>query len=191
MYKRLNILDFDIPKDDVDCWNRYAQHRWVYDLSRLLDAQNIKWSPFPQCGLTHKTINMSLTSMEQIDISPSQIYIEKPLGLHIQTEVYIVKGEIRHMSSNTTNIGENQAALAGQIELLINAFVTLYFVKFTGIITCVTIGQNIYKIQLRSNSDLSITANTNTNKLIKRLYRRTQATLSGLTDQALHESFAS
>lgn len=46
--------EIDFPQDDVECWDRYPKHRWVYDLSRLLDTQNIKWSPFETSSLNDR-----------------------------------------------------------------------------------------------------------------------------------------
>jgi len=191
MQKKTDTSELDIPKDDIDCWERYPKHRWVYDLSRLLDAQHIGWSPYEVPMYPHRELNMRLESELPIIRQPGFIYTKTPEGDHLTSEVYIAKGEIkliRHFDSKT---GKELPNLVGEVELRLNAFVTLHFAKFTGVTTCETHGHDIYRIQLRAYSDLSLTTDSEINKLTKRIYKRTEITLNGLTDRILHESLAS
>jgi hypothetical protein len=191
MQKKTDTSELDIPKDDVDCWERYPKHRWVYDLSRLLDAQHISWSPYEVSMYPYRELNMRLESELPIIRQPGFIYTKTPEGDHLTSEVYIAKGEIkliRHLDSKT---GKELPNLVGEVELRLNAFVTLHFAKFTGVITCETHGHDIYRIQLRAYSDLSLTTDSEIIKLTKRIYKRTETTLNGLTDRILHESLAS
>src|ERR1035437_4169040 len=125
MHRRIDTLDLDIPIDDIECWERYPKHHWVYDLSRLLDAQNIKWSPYETENLRDKMVNMYFDSPKDIIYETSHIYINKPDGDCILTEVYITKGEIkltRHIDKRTRiEIQE----FMGNIELRIKAFVSM------------------------------------------------------------------
>lgn len=191
MQRKIETIDLDMPKDDLDCWNRYPKHRWVYELSRLLDAQNIKWSPFEQTDLPHRELNMRLYTREPIIRQPGFIYIEKPTGNHLLTEVYIVKGEIKLMRHLDPDSGQELPVLIGEIELRLSAFISLYFSKFTGIITTETFSNEIFHIQLRSNSDLSLTSNQEISKLIKKIYKKTDITIYGLTDRIHRETLAS
>lgn len=188
MQKKTDTLELDIPIDDIECWERYPKHRWVYDLSRLLDAQNIKWSPYETDTLQDKEVNMYFNSNRNIIYETSHIYINKPEGDHILTEVYITKGEIkltRHIDKRTrVEIQE----FMGNIELRVNAFVSMHFQKFTGVITAESIGNDIMSIRLRPYSELSINVSPDIIKLTKRIYKKTDITLSGLTDQVIRET---
>ena len=188
MHKKIDTLELAIPKDDVECWERYSKHRWVYDLSRLLDAQNVKWSPYETDELKCKEININLNSSKNIE--SGYIYMDRPQGSHIYTEVYITKGEIklsRYLDKWTHTEVQN---IIGDIDLRINAFVSMHFQKFSGIITIESIGNIIVSIHLRPLSELT-SANTDIARLIKRIYKKTGITVIGLTDQVLHETIAS
>jgi len=190
MQKKTDINELDIPVDDVECWERYPKHHWVYDLSRLLDAQNIRWSPYEVEGF-EREVNMTLNTDRALIRQPGFIYMKKPEGRKLYTEVYIAKGEIKHMRHIDPETGKELAQLIGEVELRLSAFVTLYFVRFTGVITAETYSNEIHRIQLRPQSDLSQEENANIVKLAKRIYKKTEITLSGLTDRALHNELAS
>ncbi len=168
MNKKFDINELDIPVDDIDAWNRYPKHRWVYDVPRLLETQNIKWSPFKTVSLDTEWVSMSLKSNAKIDLKPMHIFIEFPSGASSNTEVYINKGEIKLLR----HIDCDQKEIIGEIELRINAFVTLHFQKFTGVISVLSFGSDIYQIALRPHSALDINANDNVIKLIKRIYKK-------------------
>ena len=192
MHKKIEIQDLDIPKDDVECWNRYPKHRWVYDLSRLLDVQNIKWSPFYVDLLPDYAVSMYLESTNSISYVPAWIYIKNPSGKQVLSEIHIIKGDIRHIRYIDKLSGDIITESVGDIEIRINAFITIHFQKFTGIITTETIGNGIYSIRLRPMSDLALSANTNITKLIKRIYKKNNVVhISGLTDHTLHDTIAS
>lgn len=184
-------MGLDIPKDDIECWEKYPKHRWVYDLSRLLDAQNIKWSPYEVDSSPSRELNLDLYSAETRVRQPGFIYIKNPEGNHLISEVYISKGEIKYLR-HIDPTSRKEIPVVGEVELRLNAFVTLYFVKFTGVITTETYGNEIFKIRLRPQSDLSLESNSDIVKLIKRIYKRTDSQqLLGLTDRSLHETLAS
>ena len=60
MNRKTDTQELDIPKDDIECWTRYPKYRWVYELSRLLDSQHIRWSLFEIDDLTNKELNIKL-----------------------------------------------------------------------------------------------------------------------------------
>ena len=192
MQKKIEIQDLDIPRDDIECWDRYPKHRWVYDMSRLLDAQNIKWSPFSSDALPMMVANMYLKSNLGLPYTSAYIYIEQPAGKHVLSEVYITKGEIkylRHADNYTKKIITDDL---GDVELRISAFVSIHFQKFTGVISIESIGNDIYSIILRPVPELALVANTDIAKLIKRIYKKTDLIhVTGLTDQSLREAIAS
>lgn len=190
MQKKIDINELDIPVDDVECWERYPKHHWVYDLSRLLDAQNIKWSPFETPGM-QREINILIDTDKPVVRQPGFIYTKKAEGRRLFTEIYIAKGEVKLMRHIDPETNKELTQLIGEVELRLSAFITLYFVRFTGVISAETYGNEIHRIKLRPQSDLSQEENANIVKLAKRIYKKTEVTLSGLTDRALHNELAS
>jgi len=190
MQKRTQIQDLDIPIDDIECWDRYPKYRWVYDISRLLDAQNIKWSPFNIHPMM--ITNMYFDTEKDVAYVPAYIYINDPVGKQYITEVYITKGEIKHMRYICKSTGIVATEDVGGIELRISAFVSIHFQKFTGVISVETIGSDIYAIRLRPMSELVLVPNAEVSKLLKRIYKKNDISqVTGLTDHTLHVSIAS
>jgi hypothetical protein len=191
MHKKTDTFEFDIPKDDIECWERYPKYRWMYELSRLLDSQNIRWSPYFQQSLPDRELSIELVTQETILRQPGFIYIKKPDGQHVISEVYIVKGEIRNLRHFDPITDNELESLIGVVELRISAFVTLHFQKFTGVISVDTYANEILRIRLRPHVDPSHETNIDIIKLIKRIYKKTEITLNGPTDRVLHETLAS
>lgn len=191
MHKKTENTEIDIPKDDIECWERYPKHHWVYDLSRLLDAQHIGWSPFEVPMYPQRMVNMKLLSNHEIAREHGFIYTKKLEGNRLITEIYIVKGEIKFIRHIDPNSVHELDLLVGELELRLNAFVILHFQKFTGVITTETYGNEIFKVQLRPHSELGLVINSELVKLIRRIYKKTDITLLGLTDRVLHETLAS
>lgn len=174
MNKQTDMQELDIPGDDIDCWERYPKHNWVYDTSRLLDSQGIKWCPYETSIFTEKKLNINLESSKGVTQYPGYIYTKKTVGDNITTEVYIVKGEIKFIR----HVRPSFIPLVGEIELRINAFVSLHLQKFTGIITVDTQSHEIYRIGLRPHTDSIYETNQEVVKLLKRIYKRTDITIT-------------
>jgi hypothetical protein len=191
MHKKTDTIELDFPKDDIDCWEKYTKHRWVYDLSRLLDAQSIKWSPYEIDGLSDKELNIVLQTTKDVASEPGFIYTKKPSGRHLYTEVYITKGEIKLMRHIDSKTGTELPNIIGELELRINAFVTLYFQKFTGVISLETFATEIFRVRLRPYTSPVTETNVEIIKLLKRIYKKTDITINGPSDQVLHETLAS
>ena len=187
MHKKTELIELDFPKDDIECWWKYPRHRWVYDLSRLLDAQNIYWSPYQISG-TIEIPNIKLSTLNNEKISSGIIYIKEPTGACYLTEVFISRGEIKHMRHIDHTSKQELLSLNGEIELKLSAFVSIYFSKFTGIISVRTVGNQIYRIILRSSSELTKEDNELIIKKAKRIYKKTEITLNGLEDRITHET---
>ena len=148
------INEYDIPRDDIECYNKYPRHNWVYNTTRLLDAQKIHWGLIYTPELNHIMPN-KLLGQELVDIQCVEgnrtglmepgIYISKPEGQRVFTDVIIQKGDIKWMKSHHgLFIDENY----GDVDLRIQAFVVLYFKKFNGCISFETIGNEIYACHL-------------------------------------------
>lgn len=160
----------DIPVSDIECWNRYPKHHWVYDTSKVLDAQQVKWSPFKTSELSYPMVNMNLDNMfSLIDCNnlPGVIYIKEPFGNKVYTDVFITKGEIKLFRTNDSC---NQPM--GETELRISAFVSIYFSKFSGVVCFETIQNTIYSISLKPlNRQFN---NSESEKLVKKIYKKTE-----------------
>jgi hypothetical protein len=183
--------DLDIPTDDLDSWARYPRHRWVYEASRLLDAQNIKWSPVPSEQFGFAFDNLSIKT-DQTTHCSGKIYLEHPSGRPLYSEVYISRGEIKFIRHVDPKTGENLTELTGGTDLRINAIVSLYFAKFSGVITCHLVGDFIYRIYLRPQPELGLKETVETLRISKKIFRKTDSyQILGLSDQALQQAHAS
>lgn len=191
MHRKTDTIDFDIPKDDIECWERYPKHRWIYEMSRLLDAQNIKWSPYAVDSLPDRELNIDMLSNRSLIRQPGYIYMKKADGRHMLTEMYITKGEIKLMRHIDPETRKELPGLIGEIELRLSAFVTLYFQKFTGTVGVESYSNEIFRMQLRPHVDISSETNQEVVKLAKRIYKKTDVTAIGLTDRAIHETLTS
>lgn len=190
MQRKADVQGLDVPKDDIESWEKYPKHRWVYEISRLFDAQNIKWSPYQTESCPDRELSIELVSDKSLVRQPGFIWTKKPSADKIITEVHIIKGEIKNIRH--FDLSDNElSSIIGDIELRINAFVTLHFQKFTGVISTDTYAHEIFRIRLRPHISTSLEANGDIAKLTKRIYKRTDVTLSGPTDRALHETLVS
>jgi len=163
MNKKDNLL-YDIPKDDIECWNLYPKHRWVYDISRVLDAQNIKWNLLPDERFTIPEPLINLQSITPIETGI--IYTDRGELPLTEVETFIIKGEIKLIRY----VPQIDASV-GNIELRINAFTTMHFSKFTGVIVAKVYNDEIYRIQLRPYDSTLADKDKSVIKLISRIYK--------------------
>lgn len=167
------ISDYNLPQTDRECWERYPNLNWVYNSTRLLDAQHLSWAPFPTVGFTHgmDTFMFDKKIKFSAEDKPHLIYIAPPGGEHVVTDVIIQKGEIKWMGhiKSPNSISEN---IIGEVDLCINAFVTLFFKKFTGIISVDTIGHCIYAVRLHSTHNMINFYPEEAQKVIKKIFKK-------------------
>ena len=167
--------EVELPTTDLECWDKYPKHHWVYDMSRLLDAQNIKWSPLKTDKFNQAELNLKLNiyyEKQDDESTAGYIFIAPPSGVRRLNEVYIVKGEIKliqHLDPDTLAVSPGTI---GEVELRLNAFITLYFQKFTGVICAETYQNNIYRMSLRPLHHIDLNTTTDANKLIKKIYKK-------------------
>lgn len=171
MHKRIDIQDLDIPIDDYECWNKYPKHRWVYERTRLFDAQDIKWSPWQTENLTDFVDIINLCDKTGMPTRISgRIFTEEMRELQIINEIFIIKGDIKLINQYKDDIKlEN---LIGDLELRLNAFIVMHFIKFTGVITATTVGHNIIDVRLHPHKDTL--SNPDTLKLLKKIYKKNE-----------------
>jgi hypothetical protein len=186
MHRKTDINELYIPHDDVECWNRYPKHRWVYDLSRVLDAQNIRWSPWSTPEFKNLTGNLNLETPLGISYQTADIHFNLPDRHKLKTEVFIIRGDVKHLRHINPTIDNT-----GDAEIRIIAFVSMHFHKFTGVITIETYGSDIFFVALRPLAAHIDETDTEVVKLLKRIYKKSDVSISGPSDQVLHETLAS
>lgn len=186
MNKKLSQIDLDMPVDDWDCWNRYPKHRWVYELSRLYDSQNINWSLTPTDLLDYEQKNLTIDTADSL-ADLGKIYTKNCETITAKSEAYVIKGEIKHIA----HLYQESGLEVGQTEIRITAFIALYFSKFTGVISFTTHQRDIVKISLKPESDLDHIEDKEIAKLVKRIYKKQDSQVIGLTDRVFRESLAS
>ena len=69
-------MTIDIPKDDIECIEKYPKYKWVYDTSRVLDAQNVKWSIFKSENMSKMIQNIHLETSEPLEYHSGYIYVD-------------------------------------------------------------------------------------------------------------------
>lgn len=159
----------DIPLDDTTAYQLYPKYNWVYSTSRLLDMQNIAWSPFPRKGF-----DFELKEFHFVGDS-GKIYTEQMNGDRLTTDVAVMKGDIKWAAHHALDAQGNKTLLnelRGDVELVISALTTLYFKKFAGIISVDTIGTKIVAVRLRMTADMVDKYPEDWLKRVMRIYNR-------------------
>lgn len=178
----MDFESYKIPKDDYDAWDHYAKYNWVYSRKQLLEGQNAKWSPrrtdrFPNAiketffNEYNTTVNTGANDSEL-----GYIYVDDTIKNNsVLTEVVYYKGEINdmfHLKDGVLNYD-----LSGDAEIRIRAFSYMHLTKFTGIICFETISNTIYSMHLLPSTSARDSYNKETNKLIRKIYRKKQISL--------------
>lgn len=180
----LNLDTTKIPVNDLDAWNMYPKFRWVYETSRLMDIQNINWAPFQQenyeTTLPAYNIN-KITDIKQVPFIAAgmqhtgAIFIERLAGEHLITDVVVQKGCVKWLKHHRFNDKNERVVIDvinGNLELKINAMITLHFQKYIGVLSIETIGQNIIAIRLRMTSEIIDQYPEDWLKKVQRVYNR-------------------
>jgi len=173
----------DIPLDDKTAWKMYPNNNWVYSTSRLLEMQNISWSPFYQNGFDHMLNEFCLDDTNKLEESPmavstlpGKIFVRPMHGDVLTTVVAVLKGEIKwaahHVLDSSINKNVVLQDLRGDVELRISALTTLHFRKFAGVITVDSIGHDIIATKLRMTPDVVSQYPEDWLKRVVRIYSR-------------------
>lgn len=187
----------DIPLTDYAAWNMYPKYRWIYSTSRLLDLQNIVWSPFYSSALCasleeftadNQTGNM-LEEWAPNALSDGQtvfgaIFVKPIIGECLTTDAVILKGELKWLAhhtrkadldNNRMQVGKKVLAdIRGDIELRISALAKMALPKYTGVVSVDTIGTTIVSARLRMTPDVIDQYPDGWMKSIIKLYNRKQ-----------------
>lgn len=163
--------NIDVPLNDETAYRLYPRYNWVYSTSRVLDMQNIGWSPFATDGFIQPLKEFALVPTPDA----GTIYTRPLHGELLTTDVAIMKGELKwaaHHKLNDDGTRELIDELRGDIELRISALTTLHFKKFAGIISVDTIGHDIIAVRLRMTTDVVDQYPDDWLKRVLRIYNR-------------------
>ena len=163
--------NIDVPLNDETAYKLYPRYNWVYSTSRVLDMQNIEWSPFSMKGSEFPLIEFPLVDTPEAGV----IYTRPLIGDKLTTDVAIMKGDIKWAAHHSVDDnGEKTLVneLRGDIELRISALTTLHFKKFAGIISVDTIGHDIIAVRLRMTTDIVDKYPEDWLKRVLRIYNR-------------------
>lgn len=163
--------NIDVPLNDETAYKLYPRYNWVYSTSRVLDMQNIEWSPFSMSGFEYPLIEFPLVGSPDA----GKIYTRKLDGEKLTTDVAIMKGELKWAAHHRIDDAGTKTLtndLRGDIELRISALTTLHFKKFAGIISVDTIGHDIIAVRLRMTTDVVDLYPEDWLKRVLRIYNR-------------------
>ena len=168
------MKNLNIPVTDLDCWEKYPKFNWVYETTKLLDAQNVKWKPEPTGDFIYSldciTVGRDIVVPDTLPEN-NNIYVKQPIAkTFLDTEVGIQKGEVKWLQHHIN--GDFVEDIYGEIDLRINAFVLLHLHKFNGIISIRTIDHNIYQIKLNPNKLITHKYPQEANILANKLYKQ-------------------
>lgn len=158
----------DIPLDDVTAYQMYPKYNWVYSTSRLLDMQNIEWSPFKAGHFVHEHTEFPVSDS-------GTIWTREMLGERLTTDVAVLKGDIKwaaHHRTKDDGTKEVLDTLYGDIELRVSALTMLHFKKFAGVISVDTIGSTIVAVRLRMTTEMVESYPEDWLKRVLRIYNR-------------------
>lgn len=143
----------EIPTDHKSSWDKYPKFRWVYETTRLLDMQGIEWSPYRSesyvNGLNMFNYGLPLGLLDWANSVNGSVvaWVPKLKPEVLMTTVAIFKGEAKYFKH--VDVGDVILDnLNGDIELRINAMLSLHFQKFTGVIDVQTFGKDIVAVNL-------------------------------------------
>jgi len=161
------LNDYNIPGTMQDCWEKYPNYNWVYNSTRLLDAQHMPWSPFETSSYSHKLKTFTLSNDNGfIYIPDNENFSEEPL----LTETIIKTGDLKWLAHYVDSKFIDE--INGEADLRINAFIALYLRKFTGGVSFRTRSNHIYEISLCPTKDIIDSYPEVATKLLKKIYKK-------------------
>jgi hypothetical protein len=162
----------NVPIDDIDCWEWFAEHRKIYDKLNVAKTQNFacgtqldhpKHFPVfakPRVNLKGMGLNscVVLNSSEfETVMQPDLIWTAFFEGPHISTDCAVVKGEVKWIRHATGEIWTDgmfkhwviESAQNIELERYISTWVSQNLHGYTGMLNLETIGGKIIEAHLR------------------------------------------
>ena len=158
--------DYNIPDTDKECWDRYPKFNWVYNRTKLFDAQHMPWQPFQGNNFSQELDTFTIEHNGCIYVPDSEELHLAPL----HTEAIVQTGELKWFSHVIDSVFTEE--VIGEVDLRINAFVTLYLQKFTGAVSFRTRSNHIYEITLSPTKSLLPIYPIVAIKLLKKVYKK-------------------
>lgn len=161
-----------ISTDDLDSYQLYPEHRWIYNKLAVAESQGLPCGPHgimpesfpvfskPIYNLRGMGIDTHvLHSAEQYltEMDPGHMWCELLKGEHLSTDVAVVKGEAvwwRHVHGKpgphqTFDYWTVLADRRPEVEAYCGAWIKKYFANYTGMMNLETIGARIIEGHLR------------------------------------------
>jgi len=151
----------DIPVNDIVAYQQYPKLRPVYQIKHILELQNIHCSlikeNLDQWMIPDYSFNFSRTLIRKPPCTTSEnfqlgYFFAGPLeGDHYHADVAILKGNVVWSQSfkYDTEITLINKEISGNLDLKLNALITMLLHKFTGVIEIEIIGEVIVSIHLK------------------------------------------
>ncbi len=164
--------DVPIPVSDVEAWQLYPEHRWVYNKLLICETQNLAHAPhgvvpdrFPVfskpiynlLGLGAGSRVIHSEAQYYAAVQPGHLWMELLSGPHVSTDVALEDGVLRwcrHATAAPGPLGTFDyfaihAARDPALEEKIGAWIAAHLRGFTGIVNLETIGGTIIECHLR------------------------------------------
>jgi hypothetical protein len=164
----MNYLEYDFPRIDREAYTRYPKLNWVYDLTRVLDAQNIQWLPFLQEPFYHSEPQF-LNTITEVS---TDVYLEENTGQVKFTQAIVQRGEVKWLAHWDHFSEQFEDEVVGAVDLRISAFVTMYMQKHSGCVTFESVGSDIRRVWLKPFQPALAQFPPEAEKLFKKVYKK-------------------
>lgn len=155
------LSKYNVPATDTECWNKYPKYRWLFETSKLFEAQNKKWSFVKDskfnCVYQTSSFDRPFTSMflkYSSTATLGELYVQDADNTDtMHTDVVIRKGEITWFKHHKYNSFIDE--INAEVELRISAFIIMNFAKWNGVLSIKTISNEIYAVKCMPSNMLT------------------------------------
>lgn len=177
----------DVPKDDLAAHKVYPKFNKVYENRTLLELQKVHCSLIKenadQWQIPDYSFNQSITLIRKPPHTTNGLHQMgyfwcNPIeGDRFHADVAILKGNVVWSQCYDYNLKESTVDfidkdISGNLDLKLNALVSMYLTKFTGVIEIEIIGEVIVSIHLRPNPRTIHLHIDKTHSKISKLYNK-------------------
>ena len=161
-----------IPTDDLDCWNLFPAHRWVYEKVLVAQSQRLACGlhgALPDSYPVFSKPNINLKGMGTGSVvighaedmvkhnQPGHMWMQLLRGPHISTDCVVIDGDVRWMrhAVGTSGVGGTfkywtiEAADNPTLEAMIALWVKRHMSGYCGMMNFETIDGRIIETHLR------------------------------------------